>query len=96
MSVFVGGENPPSCPGRWLGGIAENIEYENTMTESESSLVEWIDHDPNELVLSVKLRTSSKVYKYSGVTDEAHLDFINAESHGQHFNKFIRGTYEEL
>jgi hypothetical protein len=55
----------------------------------ESSAIKAIGHDPKRNVLRIEFLTGG-VYDYSGVTAEEHDALHGADSHGQHFQKFIR------
>lgn len=57
-----------------------------------STLLESIAHDGDQ-TLEVKFRSSGKVYRHTGVSADDFAAFQNAESHGQHYNRHIRGKF---
>lgn len=50
-------------------------------------------HDPETNTLEVRFKNGS-TYRYSGVSAEAHAEFMAAESKGKHFGTHIKGKYE--
>ncbi len=59
----------------------------------ESSMlhsVAWVDD-----TLSVNFK-NGKNYTYASVPFDIYIAFKSAESHGRHYNQFIKGQYEKL
>lgn len=57
-----------------------------------SSQLVSIGHDPETRTLEVEFHGGS-VYRYHGVTAEAHDALMRADSIGRHFGKEVRGKY---
>lgn len=62
------------------------------MTGVKSSNVESIGHDPERQSLFVRFK-SGGLYKYDGVSPEAHAAFMKSDSKGKHFKQNIMGKY---
>ena len=58
----------------------------------KSKLIEWVHHDHEAELLTVKIRDSD-VYEYYGVSDVMFHEFMAAEKLGAFFNQIIRPTY---
>lgn len=55
----------------------------------KSSMFKSVGHEGDVLEVEMK---NGKIYQHFGVSPEAHQDFINAESMGQHYNTKIKGS----
>jgi hypothetical protein len=58
----------------------------------QSSNIEMVGFEPSEDILYISF-IGGTVYAYSGVEEIVYNDFMNAESKGKHFHKFIKGQY---
>ena len=64
-----------------------------TSSPVQSSAIASIGYDPDARVLVVVFR-NGRNYRYEGVTEKDHADFMAASSKGTHFNTVIRSRYE--
>lgn len=62
------------------------------MQSVNSSNIRGIGYDADTHELHVKFN-SGKKYVYSNVPETEYKGFINAGSHGSHFNRYIKGVY---
>jgi len=60
-------------------------------TPVTSSQINSIGYDPNSRVLEVEFN-NNRVYQYHPVTEECHLELMNAESKGKYFNANIKNN----
>lgn len=63
------------------------------MKTIKSGNIHSIDYDAKTKTLKVKFHGSEHIYHYDGVQEHQYKDFENAKSHGEHFNKNIRGKF---
>lgn len=60
--------------------------------EVSSSMMNAIGYKTASKVLCVEFNSGS-VYIYKDVPPEVFIDLLNAESHGQYLNEYIKDTY---
>lgn len=61
-------------------------------TKVESSLIVSVGYDAQEESLEVEL-ANGRIYRYDEVDEEIYRQLMDAESHGQYFNAYIRDGY---
>lgn len=61
------------------------------MHNVSSKTIQAVGYDANSQILQIKFRGGG-LYRYFGVPVSVFDSFINAESLGRYYNKFIRGT----
>jgi hypothetical protein len=57
-----------------------------------SSNIRSIGYDGVSMILEVEFLNGS-VYQYRGVPSEVHIGLMQAPSHGQYLNRYVKGTY---
>jgi len=78
------------------GGVARlyyQVEAPATdvnMIAVDSSVIDAIGYDPATDALYVELLTNGKRYRYNGLGAAMFADFLNAESKGAFFNRYIK------
>lgn len=63
------------------------------MVNAESTLIARYGYDPATGEMQIDFHKGG-LYRYSGVSQEAFLAFVQAPSKGKHFLRFIKGAYE--
>jgi KTSC domain-containing protein len=58
----------------------------------ESSLLTWVEYNPQTRVLDVEFRTG-ELYRYFAVPIRSYDGLLEAESKGRYFNKHIRNRF---
>lgn len=58
----------------------------------KSSIIKSIGYDSNTNTMEVNFHKTG-IYTFNKVTEQDFLGFINADSVGSHFNKYIKGNY---
>lgn len=58
----------------------------------QSSNIRSIGYNPESAILEVEF-TSGDIYQYFDMPDHLHQQFLNASSHGQFLNDYIRYNY---
>lgn len=61
-------------------------------TPVTSSNIRSIGYDPQSVTLEVEF-TSGDIYQYFSVPEHLHRGLMNAASHGQFLNDYIRNSY---
>lgn len=90
------GEEPPTLDisrletARTGRSLKENPVSE--WVDVESSLIAQAKYEPTSQRLYIKLK-NGLAYRYDGVTRYTFNMFLNANSQGQYFNRFIKGKY---
>jgi len=74
-----------------LPGSSEAAKEIRRVSVASTSLAS-VGYDPGARVLEVEFR-SGAVYRYFGVPDTVHRDFMAAESKGRFFTQRIRGAF---
>lgn len=64
------------------------------MFEVESSNVESIGYDFEEMVLYVKFIKGPAIYWYSGIDNSLYENFLMSDSKGKFIWQYLRGQYE--
>jgi hypothetical protein len=54
----------------------------------DSSVLTWMDYDPDRRELAMQYRKSGDLYIYSHVPPDEHRNFMAAESKGEYLNTF--------
>lgn len=62
-----------------------------TMTGVNSSNIESLGHDGSDTWIRFK---SGGLYRYSGVPENVHQDFVAADSKGSFFRQHLAGKYK--
>lgn len=57
-----------------------------------SSNIASVGYDEKKLVLEVEFGNGN-VYQYQNVPQDVYKDLMTASSHGQYFNKVVKGVY---
>lgn len=57
-----------------------------------STEIEWIGYDYKRSMLQVEF-IEGKIYQYDEVPESIYKAFLDASSHGQFFETFIKGRY---
>jgi hypothetical protein len=59
----------------------------------DSSNIEMVGYDPEEMELYVKFRSCEEPYVYEGVPEQVHEEFMAAPSKGSYLNRVLKGVY---
>ena len=59
----------------------------------DSSNIDGVHYDPQSQVMTVEFTNKSR-HEYTGVPDDVHEDFLNADSAGRFFHSNIKGKYK--
>ena len=78
---------------KWLGKILPN---ESTMKREpvESTAIKSIGYNEDKQILEVEILETGRVYKYFNVPLEEYMDFLDAKSLGEYYNRVIKENYE--
>ncbi len=58
-----------------------------------STEIEWIGYEDKKNMLQVEF-IAGGIYQYENVPYDTYNSFLNADSHGQYFDLFIKGKYQ--
>jgi hypothetical protein len=72
------------------GGIFFN--WSIAMPAVQSSTIAWAEYDKQTQVMEVRFHNGG-IYIYSDVEPETYQNFLDAESQGKFFNRFIKDKY---
>ena len=59
----------------------------------ESTMISWVDYDPEKKRLSVRLRTAPVLYTHLDVPEKVYDDFLAAESKNSFYRETIASTF---
>ncbi len=60
----------------------------------ESSAIKSIGYNEDKKLLEVEILETGRIYKYFDVPLEEYLDFMDAKSLGEYYNRVIKEKYE--
>lgn len=78
---------------KWLGNFVSN---QLTMKREpvESTAIKSIGYNEDKKLLEVEILETGRIYQYKDVSVEEYLDFMDAPSLGEYYNRQIRDKYE--
>lgn len=78
---------------RWLSNLIPN---KITMKREpvESTAIKSIGYNEDKHLLEVEILESGRIYQYKNVSLEEYMDFIDAKSLGEYYNRVIKDNYE--
>ena len=78
---------------KWLSKLLPN---ESTMKREpvESTAIRSIGYNEDKQILEVEILETGRVYKYFNVPLEEYMDFLDAKSLGEYYNRVIKENYE--
>ena len=60
----------------------------------ESTAIKSIGYNEDKKLLEVEILETGRIYKYFDVPLEEYLDFLDAKSLGEYYNRVIKEKYE--
>jgi hypothetical protein len=78
---------------KWLGKLIPN-ESNMKREPVESTAIKSIGYNEDKQILEVEILDTGRVYKYFNVPLEEYLDFLDAKSLGEYYNRVIKENYE--
>lgn len=60
----------------------------------ESTAIKSIGYNEDKSLLEIEILETGRVYQYKNVPVEEYLDFMNAPSLGEYYNRVIKQNYE--
>jgi hypothetical protein len=60
----------------------------------ESTAIKSIGYNEDKQILEVEILETGRVYKYFNVPLEEYMDFLDAKSLGEYYNRVIKENYE--
>ena len=78
---------------KWLSKLLPN---ESTMKREpvESTAIKSIGYNEDKQILEVEILETGRVYKYFNVPLDEYMDFLDAKSLGEYYNRVIKENYE--
>ena len=60
----------------------------------ESTAIKSVGYNEDKQLLEVEILETGRIYQYKGVSVEEYLDFMDAKSLGEYYNRVIKENYE--
>ncbi|MCW3117990.1 MAG: hypothetical protein JWM28_2072, partial [Chitinophagaceae bacterium] len=72
------------------------IPNQSTMKREpvESTAIKSIGYNEDKHLLEVEILETGRIYQYKDVSVEEYLDFMDAKSFGEYYNRVIKENYE--
>ena len=78
---------------KWLSKVLPN-ESNMKREPVESTAIKSIGYNEDKQILEVEILETGRVYKYFNVPLEEYMDFMDAKSLGEYYNRVIKENYE--
>lgn len=78
---------------KWLSKLLPN-ETNMKREPVESTAIKSIGYNEDKQILEVEILDTGRVYKYFNVPLEEYMDFLDAKSLGEYYNRVIKENYE--
>ena len=78
---------------KWLSKVLPN-ESNMKREPVESTAIKSIGYNEDKQILEVEILDTGRVYKYFNVPLEEYMDFLDAKSLGEYYNRVIKEKYE--
>ena len=78
---------------KWLSKVLPN-ETNMKREPVESTAIKSIGYNEDKQILEVEILDTGRVYKYFNVPLEEYMDFLDAKSLGEYYNRVIKENYE--
>jgi len=81
---------------RYMKYLSSLLPNQLTMKREpvESTAIKSIGYNEDKQILEVEILETGRVYKYFNVPLEEYMDFLDAKSLGEHYNRVIKENYE--
>ena len=60
----------------------------------ESTAIKSVGYNEDKHLLEVEILETGRIYQYKGVSVDEYLDFMDAKSLGEYYNRVIKENYE--